>query len=659
MRAAIVTSRKSWPRRTRAWAPVCRIFGLLLAFACSAVVQAAILVGDNGPPNASTCTLAQAINAANLANLLVPSSYGSSTPAGNCSGAISGANTIVVTIPTVTLTTVDNFWYGPNALPPIASTILIFNPSQVTTIRAVHTGDPTPATADAFRLFYVSGGLELPAGHLTIWNAVLLGGYAKGGDSAHGGGGAGMGGAIFNQGILDLEYVSLLGNVAQGGPTGSFITFPSSGGGMGQDATDLVGGGFGGGLGGTFGGSGGSGVDTGGSGGGGGFGGAAGNGANGNASGTGGAGGGLGALGGAGGFYSMNASFAFGGPGGDGGGGGGLGGSGTGGAFGSGAAGQYVGGGGGVGGGGTSGSACGGGGGFGGGGGSGAGRGGFGGGGGGVTFPECSDGIGGFGGGNGGAGLDGHVSGGGGAGMGGAIFNHAGTTHLVNVTATGNSARGGAASAVGTPPGTNGSGLGAVLFNLSGTVTIDFSTLAGNTLVSSNGTVSSEDGTVYSLAYGNVIQTGLAASASLTINNSIVYSTQADAVGNTNDIVVNFINGNQTNSASLKYVGANIVHNVLTGVTPIGTTPSTSDPLLGSLSLYFGLPGNTNPTPVLPIGSNSPAYNAAPTCLEADGLTTVSLDGRVAARPYLVKCDVGAYEFDGDYIFANGVEAKL
>jgi hypothetical protein len=50
---------------------------------------------------------------------------------------------------------------------------------QVTTLRAVHTGDPTPATANAFRLFCVSGGMELPAGSLTIVNAVLQGGYAR------------------------------------------------------------------------------------------------------------------------------------------------------------------------------------------------------------------------------------------------------------------------------------------------------------------------------------------------------------------------------------------------------------------------------------------------------------------------------------------------
>jgi hypothetical protein len=76
--------------------------------------------------------------------------------------------------------------------------------------------------------------------------------------------------------------------------------------------------------------------------------------------------------------------------------------------------------------------------------------------------------------------------------------------------------------------------------------------------------------------------------------------------------------------------------------------------MLGSLSLYFGsATSNTNPTPVLPTGSNSPTYNAAPSCLEADG-TTLRVDARFTARPLFGQCDVGAYEFDGDDIYANG-----
>jgi hypothetical protein len=32
---------------------------------------------------------------------------------------------------------------------------------------------------------------------------------------------------------------------------------------------------------------------------------------------------------------------------------------------------------------------------------------------------------------------------------------------------------------------------------------------------------------------------------------------------------------------------------------------------------------------------------------------------RGATRRYATLCDVGAYEFDGDYIFADGVDVKL
>jgi hypothetical protein len=608
---------------------------LLLGFACIAGVHAntAIIVGYDGPPDATTCTLAQAINAANAHNFLDPELYGSLTPAGNCPGAGIGTNLIGISIPTITLTTIDNYWYGPNALPPIASNIFILPTTYFTTIRAVHTGDPTPTTANAFRLFYVSGGLSgLPAGALTLGDLVLQGGYAKGGDSGSGGGGAGMGGAIFNQGYLSLKYVSLIGNTARGGTaTGGDV---NGGGGMGQDGISDNGGGFGGALGANYGGAGGAGGSGVGSGGGfvGGSDGGTGSPDNGAP------GGGKGGLGGQG----DNGAA------GDGGGGAkgfGLG-AGFGGAFGIG--GSFSGGGGGVGGGGAR----------------AGGGGGFGGGGGGAAISLSYFGSqGGFGGGNGvpsqgpsgfGGGYNGYDPTGG-AGMGGAIFNHAGTVYLLNVTASSNAANGGANSCS-SPTCSNASSLGAVLFNLNGSVTIDFSTLAGNTLSGNNAQGDSkgpEDGTVYSLAYGNKIQDGTASSATLTIHNSIVHGTQADG-GLHSDVSVNVVNGVQTNASNLVYAGNNFVGKsyTVTGVTQAGTSPGTVDPLLGSLSLYFQ-------TPVLPIGSNSPAYNAAPSCIEADGATTLFDDARATPRPYAGLCDVGAYEFDGDYIFADGADVKL
>jgi hypothetical protein len=62
---------------------------------------------------------------------------------------------------------------------------------------------------------------------------------------------------------------------------------------------------------------------------------------------------------------------------------------------------------------------------------------------------------------------------------------------------------------------------------------------------------------------------------------------------------------------------------------------------------------------VLPIGSNSPAQYTAASCLEADGTTALTSDERGTARPYQGKCYRGAYQFDGDYIFAANFEPSL
>jgi hypothetical protein len=620
---------------------------------------------------AQGCSLAQAIAFANAANGIDSVVIGSAATPGSCfdpshPSPQPGAYVLEVAQEQVTLTEADNTWYGPNALPPIASTITIERQDfGALRIIAAHAGDPTPATADAFRFFYVSGGFEIPAGSLTLTNTVLERGYAKGGESTYGGGGAGMGGAIFNQGTLNLIDVSLIGNTAQGGSISQ--VGKGAGAGMGEDAGGGMGGGFGpagfwqsagfGGNGGYIGtsyvGAGGGGFLAG---------------ANG---GTpdyfdGGAGGGSGLLGGGGGedAYAPGA-------GGDGGGGGGGGSDlpcgGNGGRFAAGGANSCAGGGGGgVGGGGgegnifSSGPYAGGGGGFGGGGGaagslaSGGGGGGVGGGGG----AGYVGGSGGFGGGGGASGYLAAGGGGAGAGMGGAIFNHAGTVSLLNVTAIGNAARGGA----GVDAAGNGSGLGAVLFNLNGNVTIDFSTLAGNYVSGNNGAAEDkgpEDATVYSLAYGNKIEDGSASHASLTLHDSIVHGTHADGGGG-NDILVNLVDGAQTNDSSVVYKGKNFVQfsTNLGNVTQTGSSPTQADPLLGALSTYSSSPVSM---PVLPLGANSPAQTAATAgkCVEADNMTLALQDERGATRPYQDTCSLGAYQFDGDYIFAAGNDVVL
>ena len=639
---------------------------------CLAAQAATITVTHTGSSNAGTCTLAQAILRANAANGVSAAATGSATPAGACTAGSSGSNTILLPPgQTITLSGIDNFWYGPNALPPIVSAIVISGQAPGTEIVASHVGDPTPTTANAFRFFYVSGGLagQLPAGSLTLSNLSLQGGYAKGGDSNSGGGGAGMGGAIFNQGTLALTGVSLIGNTAQGGTTG-VSGLGQGGGGMGADSTDRNGGGFGGALGGTYGGLGSLGSQNGAGGGGGGF---VNTSVAGNFNNTqqnlfeGAFGGGPGGLGGHGG----RSNSWFGGRAGDGGGGGSTSsGSPTtgarGGDFGSGGqGGSGSGGGGGVGGGGGAASSTsgylGGGGGFGGGGGSSNGvlgitTGGFGGFGGGGAGPMSNSG---FGGGNA---MSAFASGAmPGAGMGGAIFNHAGTVSLINVTAHGNAARGG----VRAPSDCRncGSGLGAVLFNLNGQVTVEFSTFAGNLLSGVAVSPSATDGTLYSLAYGRNVSNGGsvgnpgAAVALLKIHNSIVTGTQASPSGFPNDVVAHnvWLADLPTSSSTLTLSGINFIQGVYTtyGASRSGATANLADPQLGAVGPN---PGPNSVLPMVPIDTASPAYNAAPSCLLSDGSTVLTVDGRGATRPYADQCDIGAFEYTGAKIFANGYE---
>ncbi len=60
----------------------------------------------------------------------------------------------------------------------------------------------------------------------------------------------------------------------------------------------------------------------------------------------------------------------------------------------------------------------------------------------------------------------------------------------------------------------------------------------------------------------------------------------------------------------------------------------------------------------MPARPNSPAQYAASSCVEADGSTALTTDER-GAGPYNGVCYLGAYQFDGDYIFADGVDVKL
>ncbi|MGI8744920.1 MAG: hypothetical protein ACR2NN_20575 [Bryobacteraceae bacterium] len=202
-----------------------------------ALAQTAITVNSTAQVYPTDCTLSNAIVSANTAKA-----------SGGCTFAGSGAPyTIQLQNQTYVMSTVNNYWYGPNALPVIASSIVIegngatlaFTDTAIVRLRFFYVAaDPTaPATL----------GFNTPgAGHLTLRNLTLTGGKQKGGDSGYGGGGAGMGGAIFNQGFLALEGVTLTGNSATGGSI--VVGLGRGGGGLGSDGSNAggAGGGFGG-----------------------------------------------------------------------------------------------------------------------------------------------------------------------------------------------------------------------------------------------------------------------------------------------------------------------------------------------------------------------------------------------------------------------------
>jgi hypothetical protein len=566
---------------------------------------------------------------------------------------------------TYDLTAVDNFWYGPTGLPAISD--LNGGGTHSLTIEGSGATVQRNTSAPAFRLFYVSDGLELPAGHLVLDNLTLTGGRAQGGNGGSGdgggGGGAGLGGAVFNQGQLEMTGVTLLDNLAHGGAGGDYVAGSSGsggGGGLGESGgsgttADAGGGGFS--LSGAAGGAGGAGIA-----------GTEGAGASGQAgtsllggNGASGANGG----GGGGGFRTTDNATGPGGAGlgmtgspttatnirGDGGaafydpahpssvqhGGGGAFGGGGGSAF----AGASFAGGGGIGGGGGGGP-IGGGGGFGAGGGGGrfggAGYGGLGGGGGGVGDADGGSGIGyfdsGFGGGNG------DRAGGGGAGLGGALFNQFGTVTLTDCTLAMNSAVGGDGGLDAQVDGSRdsgGSGYGAAVFNVDGAVLVTNCTISGNTVATGAGSVSflpppSANGAdVFNLVFGANLD-GSPPSAYTVLANSIL----ANAVGG-DDVATKFwLTG--TGSAAIAASAPNIVQ--AGGAAVTGIAPIADDPLLGPLQ------NNGGPTATMELLSGSPALGAG------DEASAPLADQRGVTRTNRV--DLGAYQASANRFALTG-----
>ncbi len=303
--------------------------------------------------------------------------------------------------------------------------------------------------------------------------------------------------------------------------------------------------------------------------------------------------------------------------------GGGLGGNAVGGAGGGPNGGAIPGGNGGFGGGGGAASLNGGNGGFGGGGGTGGngGNGGFGGGGGGG-YP-FSNGAAGYGG-EGGLRLVAGGRGGGGAGMGGAIFNAAGTLTITNSTLAGNSATGGGAA----------SGLGGAIFNLNGALTLVNDTLANNTVAGGIAGGSANGGALFTLGLngvrasavtGQTATIGTAAGANVTATNTIF----ANSIGGT-DIV----NNNSTVNGS---------HNLATSASGVsaGVLTATTSAALILAPLY----NNGGPTATIGLRNGSVAIDAGADTSQAPYNLSTDQRGVGFGRNLTNGVDIGAFEF--------------
>ena len=202
--------------------------------------------GRSGLYQADTLTIADLSSADNLDGLI------SLPEAIIAANNTAGADTIILQVDSVyEITTPNNYWYGPNALPPITSQITILgngnqeaNPGTLGAIIR-----PTAGAATKMRLFFIMGNyhntptinkVPVKQGSLTLSNLTLENGHALGGSGS--GGGAGLGGAIFNQGALSIASVTLSGNTAEGGAgkTDNGI----GGGGLSGDGILSLGGGF-------------------------------------------------------------------------------------------------------------------------------------------------------------------------------------------------------------------------------------------------------------------------------------------------------------------------------------------------------------------------------------------------------------------------------
>ena len=185
-----------------------------------------------------------------------------------------------------------------------------------------------------------------------------------------------------------------------------------------------------------------------------------------------------------------------------------------------------------------------------------------------------------------------------------------------------------------------GSGFGGAIFNYSAVLTIQSSTLARNSVAAASGGIA-DGGALYSFddrncgVGGNTCPNGSASSFDL--ESSIFSNSSA-----THDVVVN--------TGSPPAVGTFsdliVMSRDATQFT-IANFASSADPQLSPLGNHGGW------TPTMVPKQGSAAIDAL-TCTSGFARD----DQRGVARPYPSsgQCDVGAVEYDGDYIFANGFD---
>ena len=256
-------------------------------------------------------------------------------------------------------------------------------------------------------------------------------------------------------------------------------------------------------------------------------------------------------------------------------------------------------------------------------------RGGFGGGGGGQGSRDGGGAAGGFGGGGGskyagtsyGGGGGAYSGGGGGAGLGGAIFNLAGTVTITNSTISGNTTVAG----LGGSGAGNGTTSGGGLFNLNGGVTILNSTIAGNT--AANGaalTNRAHDAT------GGVPN---ANAATVSLANTILDGTGA--------VMNNKFNAN-AGAATVTATAPNVLRDAVTNAGGATSGASGAGSFIIGNPLLAALADNGGPTFTMALNSGSPAIDAGNNA--AAGSLTTDQRGTGYARVLDSVVDIGAFE---------------